>query len=220
MPVLKKQSLPDQLYEELRTNIINLTYPLGSKVNVNELQSVYGVSSTPIREAINRLQIEGLVVYENNVGARVLSLKAEDVYEIQDLAVILHSAAIRFAMERADHKVLAQEIQKYLKDYYHASTNDEDVKCIFNIIGAFYRHCGNSRLDNNMKVIQGEQLILRYLYRQNQPADKSKDNYLEQMYAAVIAGDAEKIIRILKADYAKTTKVLVEAVAHLPAEGS
>jgi len=218
MPVLKKQSLPDQLYEELRTNIINLTYPLGSKVNVNELQSVYGVSSTPIREAINRLQIEGLVVYENNVGARVLSLKAEDVYEIQDLAVILHSAAIRFAMERADHKVLAQEIQKYLKDYYHASTNDEDVKCIFNIIGAFYRHCGNSRLDNNMKVIQGEQLILRYLYRQNQPADKSKDNYLEQMYAAVIAGDAEKIIRILKADYAKTTKVLVEVVAHLQEE--
>jgi len=218
MPVLKKQSLPDQLYEELRTNIINLTYPLGSKVNVNELQSVYGVSSTPIREAINRLQIEGLVVYENNVGARVLSLKAEDVYEIQDLAVILHSAAIRFAMERADHKVLAQEIQKYLKDYYHASTNDEDVKCIFNIIGAFYRYCGNSRLDNNMKVIQGEQLILRYLYRQNQPADKSKDNYLEQMYAAVIAGDAEKIIRILKADYAKTTKVLVEVVAHLQEE--
>jgi len=218
MPVLKKQSLPDQLYEELRTNIINLTYPLGSKVNVNELQSVYGVSSTPIREAINRLQIEGLVVYENNVGARVLSLKAEDVYEIQDLAVILHSAAIRFAMERADHKVLAQEIQKYLKDYYHASTNDEDVKCIFNIIGAFYRNCGNSRLDNNMKVIQGEQLILRYLYRQNQPADKSKDNYLEQMYAAVIAGDAEKIIRILKADYAKTTKVLVEVVAHLQEE--
>lgn len=218
MPVLKKQSLPDQLYEELRTNIINLTYPLGSKVNVNELQSVYGVSSTPIREAINRLQIEGLVVYENNVGARVLSLKAEDVYEIQDLAVILHSAAIRFAMERADHKVLAQEIQKYLKDYYHASTNDEDVKCIFNIIGAFYRHCGNSRLDNNMKVIQGEQLILRYLYRQNQPADKSKNNYLEQMYAAVIAGDAEKIIRILKADYAKTTKVLVEVVAHLQEE--
>lgn len=218
MPVLKKQSLPDQLYEELRTNIINLTYPLGSKVNVNELQSVYGVSSTPIREAINRLQVEGLVVYENNVGARVLSLKVEDIYEIQDLAVILHSAAIRFAMEREDHKVLAQEIQKYLKDYYHAKTNEEDVKCIFNIIGVFYWHCGNSRLDNNMKVIQGEQLILRHLYRQNQPADKSKDNYLEQMHKAVLAGDAEKVIRILKEDYDKTTKVLVEVVEHLQEE--
>lgn len=219
MPVLKKQSLPDQLYEEIRRNIINLTYPLGSKINVNELQSVYGVSSTPIREAINRLQIEGLVVYENNVGARVLSLNEEDIYEIQDLAVILHSAAIRFAMEREDHKALAREIKKYLKDYYHAKTNEEDVTCIFNIIGVFYRHCGNSRLDNNMKVIQGEQLILRHLYRQNQPADKSGNNYLEQIYKAVDAGDTEKVIGILKDDYAKTTKVLVEAAAHLPEEG-
>ena len=53
----------------LRGDIITLRRPLGSKLNVNELQDELGVSCTPIREAVNRLQQEGLVVYENNVGA-------------------------------------------------------------------------------------------------------------------------------------------------------
>ena len=74
MAAIKKRSLVDQVYERLRADIVSLRLPLGSKVNVNELQDILGVSCTPIREAINRLQQEGLVTYENNVGARVLTL--------------------------------------------------------------------------------------------------------------------------------------------------
>ena len=69
MSKIKKQSLVDQLYSQLREEIITLRYPLGSRLNVNEIQDDYGVSSTPLREALNRLQQEGLVVMENNVGA-------------------------------------------------------------------------------------------------------------------------------------------------------
>jgi DNA-binding GntR family transcriptional regulator len=86
MAAIKKRSLVDQVYERLRNDIITLRLPLGSKVNVNELQDTLGVSCTPIREAVNRLQQEGLVTYENNVGARVLTLAPKDVEEIQQLA--------------------------------------------------------------------------------------------------------------------------------------
>ena len=60
---IKKRSLVDMVYDKLRGAIIQLQLPLGSKLNVNELQDKIGVSCTPIREAINRLQQEGLVVY-------------------------------------------------------------------------------------------------------------------------------------------------------------
>ena len=60
MAILKKQSLVDQIYDQIRYEIIELAVPLGSRLNVSELQERYGVSSTPIREAINRLQKEGL----------------------------------------------------------------------------------------------------------------------------------------------------------------
>ena len=85
MAVLKKQSLVDQIYDQIRLGIITLKMPLGSRLNVSELQEKYGVSSTPIREAINRLQKEGLVEYENNIGARVVSISEDDVKEIQEL---------------------------------------------------------------------------------------------------------------------------------------
>ena len=101
MAKLKKESLVDQVYARLRGDIITLKLPLGSHVNVNELQDKLGVSCTPIREAVNRLQQEGLVLYKNNVGAEVLTLEAHDVQEIQELALALQKEAARLAMLRA-----------------------------------------------------------------------------------------------------------------------
>ena len=109
---IKKQSLVDLVYEKLREAIIQLQIPLGSKLNVNELQSKMGVSCTPLREAINRLQQEGLVVYETNVGAHVISLDPHDVLEIQQLAMTLHGAAIRLAMVNGSRGVIVPELRQ------------------------------------------------------------------------------------------------------------
>lgn len=117
MASIKKRSLVDQVYDRLRSDIISLRLPLGSRVNVNELQDSLGVSCTPIREAINRLQQEGLIAYENNVGARVLTLDAKDVEEITQLATTLHCAAARLSMEREDHQVLAQHLAERLAEF-------------------------------------------------------------------------------------------------------
>ncbi len=216
MPVLKKKSLSDQLYEEIRARIIDLTYPLGSKLNVNELQEVFEVSSTPIREAINRLQVEGLITYESNVGARVLMLEENDVYEIQDLALTLHSAAIRFAMERGDHPKIAEALQKQINGYRAAKTIDSTVKCVFLFIGTFYAHCGNSRLDSNMKVIQGEQLILRYLYQRYVGTEEKPCGNFERMAGYVRQDRTERVIGELESYYRMVTPVMVKALAQLP----
>ena len=106
MAKIKKQSLVDQIYSRLREDILNLRFPLGSRINVNEIQDELGVSSTPLREALNRLQQEGLVVMENNVGASVLTLDAHDVEEIEELAFTLQSAAVRFSLELGDRAAM------------------------------------------------------------------------------------------------------------------
>ena len=55
MAVIKRVSLVDKVYEKLRERIVQLKIPFGSKLNVSKLQEEYGVSSTPVREALNRL---------------------------------------------------------------------------------------------------------------------------------------------------------------------
>lgn len=221
MAALKKTSLVDQIYAELRNKIIDLTYPLGSKLNVNELQNVFEVSTTPIREAMNRLQAEGLVTYESNIGIHVVNFTPQDIYEIQDLAPVLHATAVRFAMERGDRPKMAEEIAKYVKGYETAKTVEARVKNIFYIINTFYRHCGNRRLNANMGFIQGQQLMLRHLffrYYGIHGVDGSATqcpfrNFPED----ILAGNTDRIIEVLSGNYSHATPLLLEALSGIAA---
>jgi len=208
---LKKQSLVDQIYDQIRTDIISLKMPLGGRLNVSELQEKFGISSTPIREAINRLQKDGLVEYENNVGARIMALNEKDIYEISELAMTLHSAAVRFAMKKADHEKMAKQIQTQIQRYKKASTVEERTKSVHELVGVFYKNCGNSRLDANMTLLKGQQLLLRNIYG-NASGGQDNSADFEKIYEAVLAKDADSVLAALEANEAKALPVIVAAV--------
>lgn len=209
MSAIKKRSLVDQVYEELRGGILSLRIPLGSRLNVNELQEELQVSCTPIREAINRLQQEGLVTYENNVGARVLSLDEHDVEEIQQLAMTLHRAAIALAMEKEDHGVLYSELERYLAEYAGAGTVQDEVMAVNRLVGTFYHHCGNRRLDRSMISIQGQQLLLRYIYATCRSGGKSEADFAP-LLRAVRASDTDAACRALQENTDRNTPAILE----------
>lgn len=192
MAKIKKESLVDLIYARLREDIITLKYPLGKRLNVSEIQEQLGVSSTPLREALNRLQQEGLVMNENNVGASVLTLDEHDVAEIEELAYTLQAAAVRFAMERGDRDKLAREIETQIIRYEGAKTARERVKAVHELIGAFYHRCGNRRLDKSMIAIQGQMLLLRHICAEC--IDGTEDLGLFQtIHDAVAANDADAV---------------------------
>lgn len=164
MARIKKASLVDQIYSRLREDIITLKIPMGARLNVNELQSELGVSCTPIREAVNRLQQEELVIYENNVGARVLTLDEHDVREIHELALTLQQAAVQLSMKNGNLDEMLDAVEEQLDRYKSARSPREGVKAVHNLIGVFYHHCGNRRLDRSMVAIQGQMLLLRHIY--------------------------------------------------------
>lgn len=164
MARIKKASLVDQIYSRLREDIITLKIPMGTRLNVNELQSELGVSCTPIREAVNRLQQEELVIYENNVGARVLTLDEHDVREIHELALTLQQAAVQLSMKNGNLDEMLDTVEEQLDRYKSARSPREGVKAVHNLIGVFYHHCGNRRLDRSMVAIQGQMLLLRHIY--------------------------------------------------------
>lgn len=200
MARIKKASLVDQIYTKLREDIISLKIPMGTRLNVNELQNDLGVSCTPIREAMNRLQQEELVVYENNVGARVLSFDEHDVREIHELAFTLQQAAVQLAMKNGDRKAMAGEISEQLNRYKAARTPRESVKAVHNLIGVFYHHCGNRRLDQSMIAIQGQMLLLRYIYAECPGCQEHYDD-LARMLDGVERNDAQEICDALQEYY-------------------
>ena len=72
-------SIPDRLFEQLKTAIFEGTIAVGSKLSEPELARDYQVSRGALREAIGRLEACRLVTRKTNVGARVVDLSSQNL---------------------------------------------------------------------------------------------------------------------------------------------
>ncbi len=195
MPVIKRLSLVDQVYDKLRERIVTLKIPFGSKLNVSKLQEEYGVSSTPVREAMNRLLNDGLIEFENNVGARVIDLTDEDVRQVQELSLAYEMLAARNALRFADCKEMADEIEQYIEEYRRSTDVAESCNCIKSIIKVFYKNANNEMLLTKVTSLNGMDEILHSLF--TMPREKTGHEgqyhsgivYFENIHEAVLRKD-------------------------------
>ncbi len=211
--VIKRESLVDQVYSVLREQIISLRFPLGSHLNVNEIKNELNVSSTPIREAVNRLIQEELIEYENNVGATVIALDDHDVEEINQLAGTLHKKAIQLAIDYGDRASIVAELSSWLKAYKAAKTPEEEVNAVFHFIGTYYRSCGNRRLHRSMINIQGQQVLLRNIYAACREERGADAHVFEEMLRATEEGDSDSAYLWLK-KYTNDSQKMVKEYIH------
>jgi DNA-binding GntR family transcriptional regulator len=84
----------EQVRDALREDIVAGVFSGNERLVVSVLCERYGVSAPPVREALNQLQVEGLVVISANRGARVRAITAEFVREIFEIRIVLESALV------------------------------------------------------------------------------------------------------------------------------
>ncbi len=207
MAVIKRVSLVDQVYEKLRDKIITLKIPFGSKLNVSKLQEEYGVSSTPVREALNRLMNEGLVEFENNVGAHVIDISEEDIRQIQEMSMAYQMLAIRNALRNGDHLQMADEIYAFIEEYRASNGVVESCRCIRSIMDVFYKKADNKMLMSSVTSMTGVDQILHELFAM--PREKGGSGggyhsgiaYFEEIYEAVKSKDFSRACDALEAHH-------------------
>ena len=105
-------SLVDQLYDIMKEKIVSLQLKLGEKIDVQELAEQFGVSQTPVRNALNRLSQNGLVNTRARVGYYVVNLSAEDITEIYDLRRMFEGYALEATIENIEFDELRRLKQK------------------------------------------------------------------------------------------------------------
>jgi DNA-binding GntR family transcriptional regulator len=86
-----------EVVEELRKLILSGTYLAGQPLRQDELAARFGVSRTPLREAVARLEVEGLVVTEPNRGAVVFRPSTKELAEIYEVRLLLEPRAAALA---------------------------------------------------------------------------------------------------------------------------
>ncbi|SEG88254.1 GntR family transcriptional regulator [Marinobacterium lutimaris] len=95
-------SLIEVAFQQMKKAIICCELAPGEKLKVANLSKSYGLSSSPIREALNRLSQEGVVVASENRGFRVSSLTIDDFEQITRLRCLLECEALVDAIENGD----------------------------------------------------------------------------------------------------------------------
>lgn len=97
-----------RVYTQVRDDIIGLRMPPGTDVEEASLEERFGVSRTPVREALIRLASEGLIVLLPNRGARVTQIDISDVPQIFEALELCQRATIRWAAIRRSSEDIAQ----------------------------------------------------------------------------------------------------------------
>jgi len=168
MKDLVKMTLAEQIYTILKDDIINQTIRGGEKLTLKALQKRFDISSTPIRDAMNRLSQEGLIDHVTNVGAKVVDLSMDDIREIYDLCRILDVAAFKLALsnDRLNEftAMLTESVRLQeealntdnLEDFRDHSDNFHDI---------FFQFANNSRLYGASLKIRSQLSILTSKYQ-------------------------------------------------------
>jgi len=110
----------DRAYSTVKDGIISGRYPGGMRITEQEVVAASGVSRTPAREALRRLQSEGLVDFTPNLGAVVTAWTGADADEVFDLRAMLESYGARRAARTASAEQLA-ELRRLAEAQYRES---------------------------------------------------------------------------------------------------
>jgi DNA-binding GntR family transcriptional regulator len=105
---LAPRALYQDVAERLREQIFNRELEPGSWIDEQKLATDYGISRTPMREALKVLAVEGLVTMKVRRGAYVTEMSSTDVEQVYHLLALLESDAAALVAARANAQELAQ----------------------------------------------------------------------------------------------------------------
>lgn len=128
MTGFKSVSLADQVFEKLENDIITGVYPRGEILTELKLVEQLGVSRTPIREALRRLEQERLIA-DAGKGSIVLGITVEDLIDIMDIRQHLEGIAVYYATKNLtpEGRETLRQISE-LQDFYYSKHDVEHLR--------------------------------------------------------------------------------------------
>lgn len=100
-PILTRRTLTEQAADHIASKIISGAYPGGSQIRQDAIASELGLSRIPVREALLKLEADGLVNIISHRGAVVAELTAEDAVDLFEARALLEPHLLRIAIKSA-----------------------------------------------------------------------------------------------------------------------
>lgn len=155
-------SLGDQIFETLKEMIVNNEVEPGEMLQIERLASEFGVSTTPIREALTRLQSLGLVKQVRNKGAIVTPISDKMAHDAWEFRRVLEIYVVGSAVNKCTPEELGK--MKALLNKVLEDTSDFDLykKSDREMHKLLHKYCDNELINNSFEQVSDLAQRVRY----------------------------------------------------------
>ena len=205
----------EQFYHSIKKMIFDGTYKPGERIVETQLAKQFGVSKSPVREAIRLLEKEGLVVVDNKSRVIVYEPTLKDVEDIYFCRMALESFAVGLMVKIASDEQI-EEIKKALDEAEKAIDQVAEAAVIIELNAKFHRlivqFTQNKRLQKQLDDLKSLTQFYRILNFQKQNRANVILREHQQIFTCIASRDKEKasmkMIAHLEHDLAYITDIL------------
>jgi len=197
----------DSVTSALRDMILTGSLGIGVQLKQEALAKRFGVSRIPVREALKRLQAEGLVQHTPHQGSIVATQSVPELLETLDIRIGLETRALKLAiplMKPADHKAAREIMTRY--DASDSPLEWAELNLEFHL--CLYRACGRPRLLKMIEeIVRGIGIHLR-AQQSYKAGRKSPQSEHREILKACVARDIPLAIELLEKHIEHTQQAL------------
>ncbi|MFF8968855.1 GntR family transcriptional regulator [Streptomyces sp. NPDC014995] len=196
---VKQPPAADRVYAHVKQGVLDRRYEGGTLLTEGELAEAVGVSRTPVREALLRLEVEGLIKLYPKKGALVLPVSAQEIKDVVETRLLVEEHAARKAVpappgliERLEELLAQQKAQAAAGDLAGAAVTD---RCFH---AEIVRSGGNEILSRLYDQLRDRQLRMGVAVLHSHP-DRIAKTLVEheEILEALRSGDAETAVGLV-----------------------
>ncbi|MFI8297058.1 GntR family transcriptional regulator [Streptomyces nigra] len=196
---VKQPPAADRVYSHVKQGVLERRYEGGTLLTEGELADAVGVSRTPVREALLRLEAEGLLKLYPKKGALVLPVSAQEIKDVVETRMLVEEHATRKAvpappglLERLEELLERQKAQAAAGDLAGAAVTD---RCFH---AEIVRSGGNEILSRLYDQLRDRQLRMGAAVMHSHPDRIAKTlGEHEEILTALRSGDAQAAVQLV-----------------------
>lgn len=226
LPIPAEAPVAEQTYQRLRAAIIRCEFEPGDRLRVEDLTRRFGVSNSPIREALSRLAQQGLVRAIENRGFRVAGLTPEGVNDLVRVRLMVESEALADSIAHGDDAWEASVVgaahalalvERRLGDEPRALDDEWSVRHrAFHL--SLYGACTSPLLLDMVDVLFDNAERYRRWSSKHRQAPRRKNDEHQKLVAAVLARDPAKATDLLRRHVSRTGQLVSAMLEGAPPE--
>lgn len=190
---VKQPPAAERVYTHIKQAVLDRRYEGGTLLTEGELADAVGVSRTPVREALLKLEVEGLIRLYPKKGALVLAVSAQEIRDVVETRLLVEEFAVRKAVP-APAALVARLEELLAEQKRHAAAGDLAAFAVSDrcFHAEIVKHAGNEILSRLYDQLRDRQLRMGVAMMQALP-DRITRNHDEhsEILDRIRAGDAD-----------------------------